>query len=192
MSTRRPIWGCTPGASSRWTGAAARSSGTAWRSTASRRPSGIRNRARPRRRRSPTAGGSLCPSGRSGRAPETFEKGFQGFASTGDWLSPVSKLSEQCDYYCRPLWPHGDGYGRNGGRAVRRHIDSADRVGRRELTDPAPHETLRLSDCPSNASRAALIVDQCVCNQVTSPRTGCMNCLPSSVSAYSTRGGTSA
>src|SRR5437899_599405 len=27
------------------------------------------------------------------------------------------------------------------------------------------------------------VVDQCVCSQVTSPRTGCMNCLPSGVSA---------
>ena len=44
----------------------------------------------------------------------------------------------------------------------------------------------------AHPSRAVLIVDQCVCSQVTSPRTGCMNCLPSGVSAYSTRGGTSA
>ena len=62
----------------------------------------------------------------------------------------------------------------------------------RKLTRSAPHEALRLGDRPSNCSRAALIVDQCVCSQVTSPRTGCMNCLPRGVSAYSTRGGTSA
>src|SRR2546426_12449432 len=52
------------------------------------------------------------------------------------------------------------------------------------------HDALRA--CPSNFSRAALMVDQCSCSQVTSPRTGCMNCLPSGVRAYSTRGGTSA
>jgi hypothetical protein len=32
-----------------------------------------------------------------------------------------------------------------------------------------PYEALRLGDCPSNFSRAAQIVDQCVCSQVTVP-----------------------
>ena len=59
-------------------------------------------------------------------------------------------------------------------------------------TPRPPHDAFRLRDCPSNLSRAARIVGQCVCSQVTSPRTGCMNCLPSGVRAYSTRGGTSA
>jgi hypothetical protein len=54
------------------------------------------------------------------------------------------------------------------------------------------YNAFRLGDCPSKLSRAARIVGQCVCSQVTSPRTGCMNCLPSGVRAYSTRGGTSA
>ncbi len=41
---------------------------------------------------------------------------------------------------------------------------------------------MRVGDCLSNLSRAALIVDQCSCSQVTNTRTGCMNCLPSGVS----------
>src|SRR5207247_9694153 len=46
-----------------------------------------------------------------------------------------------------------------------------------ESTGSGPHEAFRLGDRPSNCSRADLIVDQCVCSHVTSPRTGCMNCL---------------
>src|SRR6516165_7558751 len=54
------------------------------------------------------------------------------------------------------------------------------------------HEALRrLGDRRSKASRAVLIVDQFACSHSTSAQTGFMKALPSAVSSYSTRGGTS-